>query len=188
MKWPRPCYALCCHPLLVDGGKKRKRFHRNWRLVYSSPRVAYVRDTETPELRRTRNRLENRTRGLGRNSFHGRKGRPWKSVERRANANLAHVGAFPYSFADFWNEVNRPAMLRYTYSPCTVPAGFHFRTNEVFTEHPSQVFAQLCLLTGTKRTDLAMTSQATAVIAVPCDMPEGYVFTAVVDGRQLPGE
>jgi hypothetical protein len=162
------------------------------RLVESSSRVAYVRGTETPERSHhccAAQEIGWRIGlGLGRNSFHGRKGRPWKSVERRANANLAHVGAFPYSFADFWNEVNRPAMLRYTYSPCTVPAGFHFRTNEVFTEHPSQVFAQLCLLTGTKRTDLAMTSQATAVIAVPCDMPEGYVFTAVVDGRQLPGE
>jgi hypothetical protein len=79
------------------------------RLVESSPRVAYVRGTETPERSHqccAAQEIGWRIGlGLGRNIFHGREGRPWKSVERRANANLAHVGAFPYSFAYFWTVV-----------------------------------------------------------------------------------
>jgi hypothetical protein len=67
------------------------------------------------------------------------------------------------------------------------PAGFHFRTNEVVIEHPRTLSLHCFWPTGTKPANLAMTSEATAVIAVPCDMPEGYTFTAVVDGRQLPG-
>jgi hypothetical protein len=32
-----------------------------------------------------------------------------------------------------------------------------------------------------------MTTHASAVISIPCDMSEGYIFTTVVDGRQFPG-
>jgi hypothetical protein len=49
--------------------------------------------------------------------------------------------------------------------------------------HSTPIFVALSFRAQT----IIMTTHASAVISIPCDMPEGYIFTTVVDGRQLPG-